>query len=363
MADTHSPTLEDLYFFLIHSLIDGVIVVSRWIASLAGFPTIPGMPIGPAFTKFYWYDSLKERLEIRVVDFPPPSYARNLFEILIGDCPKVHQTERIFFQSPIDGYFNFYVENYKNIYFMPNWLSEMLQVRLNFCQDIELLEMGREVLFIIIVTYYYMLSFRLLLAWVVNINPYGFPLAYFTSATDWFEEAYGGYFPTVLGVNLATPAFFIIIGKIADSLNHLIFTMPFLPNEGEPMKVLLNGKFTDILVFRHLPALWYEYGVPNDLREHWYTENQDFFKELQKTYEDVNFLPDRLIETNLDLEQVLPNQASEIHSVLHFLPNQASEINSAVQQILVDNLLIDNLFQLQNHYVNFNFETLIKMVF
>jgi hypothetical protein len=42
---------------------------------------------------------------------------------------------------------------------------------------------------------------------------------------------------------------FRIIGVVADSLNHLVFTMPFLPSEGEETKLLINQQMKDVLVF------------------------------------------------------------------------------------------------------------------
>ena len=62
---------------------------------------------------------------------------------------------------------------------------------------------------------------------------------------------------------------------MADSLNHLVFTMPFLPSEGEETKVLINQQMKDVLVFHYLPILWYRYPIPNDLREFWYKERPD----------------------------------------------------------------------------------------
>jgi hypothetical protein len=40
-----------------------------------------------------------------------------------------------------------------------------------------------------------------------------------------------------------------IIGVIVDSLNHLVFTMPFLPSEAEETKLLINQEMKDVLVF------------------------------------------------------------------------------------------------------------------
>jgi hypothetical protein len=45
---------------------------------------------------------------------------------------------------------------------------------------------------------------------------------------------------TRLGVNITGSIFLGILGVLADSLNHLVFTMPFLPSEAEEIKLLLQ---------------------------------------------------------------------------------------------------------------------------
>jgi hypothetical protein len=189
------------------------------------------------------------------------------------------------------------MENYKNIIFLPNWVSEFLQVQCHFCLDISFLEVCREVVFAILVTYYYMISFRIFIAWLISINPYTFPIAYFIAFVDWIEEYAIGLMPVVGGIGLATPLLLTLIGKAADSLNHLVFTMPFLPSEGVPGKAIVNGDIKDVLIFKYLPILWYKYPIPNEIREFWYNDRPDILKYMQEAYKnvDIQFLPDRII--------------------------------------------------------------------
>jgi hypothetical protein len=93
------------------------------------------------------------------------------------------------------------------------------------------------------------------------------------AAVDWTEDVLQGIVP-ILGVNITGSVFLGILGVVADSLNHLVFTMPFLPSEGEETK-LINQQM-NVLVFHYLPILWYRYPVPNDIREFWYRER--YFK-------------------------------------------------------------------------------------
>ena len=67
------------------------------------------------------------------------------------------------------------IENYKNMYFLPDWLSEFIQVRLNICLDISVLETIREVLFVGLMIYSQMVVLRIAISWLIYINPYSFP--------------------------------------------------------------------------------------------------------------------------------------------------------------------------------------------
>ena len=84
---------------------------------------------------------------------------------------------------------------------------------------------------------------------------------------------------------------------MADSLNHLVFTMPFLPSEGEETKLLINEQMKNVLVFHYLPILWYRYPIPNDIREFWYKERPDILEYMEKAYQDldIQFLPDNIV--------------------------------------------------------------------
>jgi uncharacterized protein YggT (Ycf19 family) len=195
-------------------------------------------------------------------------------------------------------FYNFYIENYKNIYFLPDWLSEFIQVRLNICLDITILETIREVLFVGLMVYSQIVILRIALSWFIYINPYTFPWCYLAAAVDWTEDVLQGIVPAILGVNITGSVFLGILGVVADSLNHLVFTMPFLPSEGEETKLLINQQMKDVLVFHYLPILWYRYPIPNEIREFWYKERPDILDYMQKAYKDldIQFLPDDMIQ-------------------------------------------------------------------
>jgi hypothetical protein len=153
-------------------------------------------------------------------------------------------------------------------------------------------------MFLVIFGYAQLVSLRIALSWFISINPYTVPWIYLVAMIDWTEEAMMGVVPTIAGLNLTGTIVSILLGRFADSMNHLVFTMPFLPSEGQPAKALINEELRDVLVFRYLPILWYRYPIPNEIREYWYNERPDILKYMQKAYKnlDIQFLPDRVVE-------------------------------------------------------------------
>ena len=111
---------------------------------------------------------------------------------------------------------------------------------------------------------------------------------------DWTEDTLQGIVPSIFGVNVTGSIFLGALGVVADSLNHLVFTMPFLPSEGEPTKLVINNQMKDVLVFHYLPTMWYKYPIPNDIREFWFNERPDILEYMKTAYSDLNLqlLPD-----------------------------------------------------------------------
>lgn len=264
------------------------------IATPFGYPENPGMSTIPDVTNRSEFLSSLPRHK---TFWPPAQRPETWFEMIFGTYPKLEPVDRYLYESKEEGFYNFYIENYRNIYFLPDWLSEFLQIRLNICLDITSLEMMREIIFVALVVYSQVVVLRIALAWLIFLNPYTFPWAYIVAAVDWTEDVFQGIIPAVFGVNLTTSIFLGIIGILGDTLNHVVFTMPFLPSEGEEKKLLINEQLKDVLVFHYFPILWYRHPIPNELREFWYKERPDILEYLQTFYHDVNiqFLPDNMI--------------------------------------------------------------------
>ena len=268
------------------------------IAGFFGYPKNPGMPtIADMSTDVYMRSEFLDNLPRHRTFWPPIQRPETWFEMIFGPSPKVEAVPKYFYESQTEGFYNFYIENYRNIYFLPDWVSEFIQVRLNICLDITLLETIREVLFVGLMVYSQIVIFRIALSWFIYINPYTFPWCYLAAAVDWTEDVLQGIVPAILGVNITGSVFLGILGVIADSLNHLVFTMPFLPSEAEEFKVMIDNQSKDGLLFHYLPILWYRYPIPNDIREFWYNERPDILEYMEKAYQnlDIQFLPDEIV--------------------------------------------------------------------
>ena len=269
------------------------------IAEFFGYPENPGMPTFLDIeNETYARSKFLEDLPQHRTSWPPIQRPETWFEMIFGPSPKVDIVPRFIYESKKEGFYNFYIENYKNIYFLPDWLSEFIQVRLHICLDITILETIREVLFVGLLVYSQIVTLRIALSWFISINPYTVPWCYIAAAVDWTEDVLQGIIPAILGVNITATIFLGVLGVIADSLNHLVFTMPFLPSEAVETKLLINQQMKDVLVFHYLPILWYRYPIPNEIREFWYQERPDILNYMQKAYQDLNiqFYPDVIVE-------------------------------------------------------------------
>jgi hypothetical protein len=366
----HNMALRDKLVNVRQAFFDKIQQVTIEFATKFGYPENKGMPLvplnvgsdGEPYLGFRVYDN--DLLSVRNVPFPPPPTAENIMQVFFGATPSVDPLKRIFYESKTDGFYNFYIENYKNLFFLPNWFSEFLQINLNFCLDMTVLEVFREVLFLSIVGFGEIVSLRILLGWIISINPYTLPWSYFIALVDWTEESLIGLVPSILGVNLSGPILLTILGKGADSLNNLIFTMPYLPSEGDPAKVLIKGEIRDVLVFRYLPVLWYKHPIPNEIRLYWYTERPDILKYMLKAYKnvDIQFLPDEILE-NIRLapeKYTDPMFADYIYKLKDEVISTSNDLSSPV---LVSHTTIDNFSDSAAHYIFNNFhESIIEIL-
>ena len=274
---------------------DGFKVIFDSIAGFLGYPDVPGMPLYPVDQKSRDQLISQDLLPKHITEIPPYQLERpeTLTEALFGTFPYTMPVEKHFYEHKAEGYYNFYVENYRNMYFLPDWLSGYIQIHFNITVDHSNLELCRDVFFYVVLLYGTIISLRTMLFWFLTINPYTYPWVFLVDVVDWIYDGLAGVFPCIVGIDLVPTIFGIVMGKIADSANHLVFTMPFLPSEGNKVKMLIDGELKDVIQFHYLPYLWYKYPIPLNLREFWYSERPDILNFLEKNYHQfgINFRP------------------------------------------------------------------------
>ena len=278
-----------------------LVLATSWlvenIAKLFGYPkTSTGMPIGNDPNGF-------NNLPIHEPRVPPAPDPNSIFEAVFGNVPKSSAIEKFYYESPQDGYFNFYIEHYRNVIFLPDWFSKWIQLIFDIGVDTTGLEIVRDTLFSLIVYFMFFLQFRMMLYYFITINPYTRPWIYLISLTDWIYDLLFHLGITKRATFAGFPLLSILVngavGVLADALNHLVFTMPFLPSEGTAGQILVNGTPKDVIMFRYLPQLWYTNDIPNKVRDFWYFERPEIYQFMDKNYghiEHLEFLPIRALK-------------------------------------------------------------------
>jgi len=295
-----------------------LVLATSWIieniAKLLGYPNnSQGMQIGTNIDSGYG-------LPLHKPQVPPAPDPNNIFEAVFGNVPQSSAIEKFYYASETEGYYNFFIERYRNVIFLPDWLSRIIQVNFDVCVDTSSLELIRDTLFSLSVYFMFFLQFRTMLYYFVTINPYYRPWSYIISLSDWIYDILFHLGITRRLTFFGFPLLSLMVnagaGIIADALNHLVFTMPYLPSEGKPITWNIAGAPKDIIVFRDLPRLWYDEPIPDKLREFWYTERPDIYKFMKTQYHhlDMDILPDRI------LKQIYESQYSH-HPIKAFTEN------------------------------------------
>ena len=109
------------------------------IAQHYGYPENLGMP---TISRVLQENGSGFGLQKRTTFFPPPQFPETWFEMIFGPAPKVDTLPRYIYETKEEGFYNFYIEDYRNTFFLPDWFSEFIQIKLNLClQPLLLLEL------------------------------------------------------------------------------------------------------------------------------------------------------------------------------------------------------------------------------
>lgn len=288
---------------------------------------------------------------------------RNYLEIFFPKGLQFKEPSLVFYKDNVEGYYNFIVTQ-KNPLFLPNWVSEIIQIFGNQHINTANLRTLQEWTFGFLNKFRVLCEIRAAMWWWLMFNPYQEPFNTLRVLTEWYLTAFTGTFPIILGIDIGPSISISLLGFILDGLNRLVFTMPYLPSEGEkfnitnlstldnPALVNLIGKLDveEVRIFRYLPSLWYKYPIPDNLREYWYTKKPEILKYFLKNYGnlEIDFLPDRILEAEYE------NQINHeiLNTNINHFETTSTHLISSVNELLLSNILITKISKLSEIIFN-----------
>ena len=241
---------------------------------------------------------------------------KNYQDIFIPKGLQFNNYSLIHYKDNIEGYYNFIIAE-KNVIFLPNWLSEIIQIYGKQDINTTVLKETQAWAFGIINKFRILCEMRAGLWWWLMFNPYQQPFNTLRVITEWYLTGFTGVFPVILGIDMGPALALGLLGFTLDWLNRLVFTMPYLPSEGEKITIanldmldldnpalaeIIRKIGEDVIVFRYLPYLWYKNPIPDDLREYWYTKKPEILKYFIENYNDlgIDFFPNRILQTEYE---------------------------------------------------------------
>ena len=252
--------------------------------------------------------------------FPPDERITDKWSILFKPFPIVHEIPRRYFAKDLEKTFiySYYIENYDDYIFLPDLLSEFIQVYFRVTFDEPLMSAIRRAGYIAGSFILDLVRARISVGWFLMVNYYSFPVSLLFALTDSVEAFVDTTFPTIGGSSYGLSLVMGGVGFLTDSLNYVVPTMPYLASEATFQYKHINGDMVPIMVFHGFPALWRTHPIPNDLRQFWFNECPDVLAYLQSTYPNVDkaiFLPDDLTPAE-QTQQLLASCARFIFIIL-----------------------------------------------
>ena len=286
---------------------------------------------------------------------------KNYFEIFFPKGVQFNNSSVYFCKDSLEGYYNFIITQ-KNPLFLPNWISEIIQIFGNQHINTTNLRTLQEWTFEFLNKFRILCELRAALWWWLMFNPYQEPFNTLRVLTEWYLTAFTGTFPIILGIDIGPSISISLLGFVLDGLNRLVFTMPYLPSEGEkfnitnlstldnPALVNLIDKLgvEEVRIFRYLPSLWYKYPIPDNLREYWYTKKPEILQYFLNNYGSlgIDFLPDRILQAQYE------NQINHeiITTTINNFINIPTYLICSVNEILNNNIVLNKISKLWQLY-------------
>ena len=301
------------------------------------YPNVPGMDMQPPYdAQTVAFEEYVRQLPVHQTRFPPQAMPTKLGEVIFGNIPQFNKIDRVLYEHNKDGFYNLYIPDYQNIWFLPDWLSKWIQLNLEITVDVGPLEHVQQALFLSLILFYFLVEFRVKLYWFLTINPYTRPWIYLIALTDWLNDWVAGMAPVLFGIDCSPMLVLSVLGKVTDSLNHLVFTMPFLPSEGTLGKIMGSDKMETVILFRFLPSLWSNEPIPDSLRQFWYEKRPDILEFMKKNYHqlDIDFEPNNILQGIYNKEQLSKPLVENITDINHLSSNMICDFSTNTHTIL-----------------------------
>nr|BBC77526.1 hypothetical protein Ycf89 [Nitzschia sp. PL1-4]BBC77556.1 hypothetical protein Ycf89 [Nitzschia sp. PL1-4] len=264
---------------LILGIISFIYRIFRIFSYFLGYPYNKGIPFLIKTSDFF--------IPEHKTFWPTVQPTSNWFEVFITPWPQMNLIEKYKYKS---FYLSFFIFEYKNINFLPNILSEFFQISLDNFNETDFLKSLRETLFVGSMTYTHMLNIRVTSSWFTKFNPFDFPWRYFCLLIDPFEDFMTSYLPAeFFQVSIELPFLLFVFGLIGDQINHIVYTMPYLPSEAKSSGIIVRRKLRKILIFQGLPLLWCKFAIPTLLKEFWSSRHPHILDYLNILMGDMSY--------------------------------------------------------------------------
>lgn len=257
-------------------------------------------------------DSLPKEPLFKHPNQPAEGIDKILNIFFVQSKPRV-DIPKIFYNNGLDGPCSFYIDTYDNLRFLPDNLSGWLQLQFDISSDTRILEMCQTGIVYALWIYLLLFNLRITLFWFLGFNHFKQPILSFTALFDWIYQI---PLPGIFTIDFCALFLLTAVTEIQDYVAGLVFTMPYLPSEAIKGKISddysiqmsLIKNYTrlqkrktshidhDILIFRNIPKLWDEHGIPNRIREFWFFyKPEDLINTLIQTKFKLNVFPDFMI--------------------------------------------------------------------
>ena len=245
----------------------------------------------------------------------------NPFQSIDSD---VYAIKRVTFEGPPDNPISFYIEPYKDMMFLPDFVERAIYRYFSWDGAWDDTTFHFVCTWIAGALCVYRAGSEIRIAWeflLITVNPYAYFISsvYWSLYSPWIEKALGRFAPRILTMPTHYTIFFAFTQEIETKLVHLCFTMPYVPSQGVLKTEVINGESVEGLFFEGIPKGWektitvtseVENGInkamttvynkvvvldiPNHERLYWYFRRDDILQHINKIL-NIEALPDHLL--------------------------------------------------------------------